>query len=124
MDMDIAAVFSKMPGGYDLYEAVEAALLGRFPEVEIEVRKTQISFRERYIFGTASLPIRKIKSAPERYIIVSFGLSHRVVDPRIFEAVEAYPNRWTHHVLVSDAEQVDGQLMDWLAEAREFALTK
>lgn len=57
-------------------------------------------------------------------LLVTFGLSHRVEDPRIAVAVEPYPNRWTHHVLISESDQIDAQLMAWLEEARTFARSK
>ena len=39
-------------------------------------------------------------------------------------AVEPYPNRWTHHVVVSRLEELDEELMDWLREAYDFAQNK
>ena len=39
-------------------------------------------------------------------------------------AVEAYPNRWTHHLLLTEPEQVDRELMDWIGEAYRFAMVK
>ena len=45
-------------------------------------------------------------------------------DPRIAVAVEPYPRRWTHHVLLSRPEEVDGQLLDWLREAYVFSQCK
>ena len=44
--------------------------------------------------------------------------------PRIWQAVEPYPNRWTHHVLVSDESQLDGELLGWVKEAAAFAAVK
>ena len=55
---------------------------------------------------------------------MTFGLSRRGEDPRIAVAVEPYPNRWTHHVLISESGQIDAQLMAWLEEARTFARSK
>ena len=45
-------------------------------------------------------------------------------DPRIAVAVEPYPNRWTHHVLVSRPEEVDEKLLSWLQEAYTFSECK
>ena len=56
--------------------------------------------------------------------MVTFGLGSRVEDPRIAVAVEPYPRRWTHHVLLSQPEEVDGQLLDWLREAYVFSQCK
>ena len=43
----------------------------------------------------------------------------------LFAAVSLpYPRRWTHHVLLSRPEEVDGQLLDWLREAYVFSQCK
>ena len=41
-----------------------------------------------------------------------------------FAAAEPCPRRWTHHVIVSQAGQLDGELMGWLQEAHDFARMK
>ena len=43
---------------------------------------------------------------------------------RIDIATEPYPNRWTHHVLVSSLDEIDEELMGWLKEAAVFASVK
>ena len=96
----------------------------RFPEVAVKVQKSQISFYHRHLFAAASLPLRRRKEWPKESILVTFGLSHRLPSPRIAVAVEPYPNRWTHHVVVAREEEIDGELLDWLAEAYDFAAAK
>ena len=39
-------------------------------------------------------------------------------------SVEPYPGRWTNHILVTRPEELDGELMEWLREAQDFALSK
>ena len=56
--------------------------------------------------------------------MVTFGLEHRVDSSRIAVAIEPYPNRWTHHVIVQSADEIDDKLMGWIREAYEFALVK
>jgi len=34
---------------------------------------------------------------------------------------EPYPGRWTHHVNVSSANEIDEELISWLAAAQNFA---
>ena len=94
------------------------------PEASVKVQKSQISFYDRHLFAAASIPLRRKKNWPNTCLLVTFGLSHRVEDPRISVAVEPYPNRWTHHVLISESDQIDAQLMAWLEEARTFARSK
>lgn len=114
--------FNAKPKALPLYAALAKCMLAAFPNATIEVKKTQITFREGYGFAFVSL--RKMKGCPEVFIVVSFGLSHRLDSPRIHIVVEPYPNRWTHHVIVADMEEIDGELMGWLKETRNFALVK
>ena len=71
-----------------------------------------------------ALPAKRMKGCPEVFMIVSFSLSHRLESPRIALAVESYPGRWTHHMIISEMGQIDDELLDWLREAHDFALTK
>ncbi|MGM9676290.1 MAG: DUF5655 domain-containing protein [Butyricicoccus sp.] len=54
-------------------------------------------------------------------MVVTFGLNHSVDAARIAVKTEPYPNRWTHHVLVSSPEGIDEELMNWVREAYVFA---
>lgn len=108
-----------------LYERFEEKVLSGISDVNIRVQKTQISFSNKRLFACVSfLPVRKAKDRPKSYIVVTFGLSHRVESPRIDVATEPYPNRWTHHVLISEPEEIDDELMAWVKEAGEFAENK
>ena len=125
MNADILFFFDKLPAALPLYKAFERQVLAEVDGVRIKVQKTQISFANRRNFAFASLlPVRKAVNRPEAYITVTFGLAHRVDSPRIDAAVEPYPNRWTHHVLVASAEEIDGELMGWVKEAAAFSRGK
>ena len=122
MTPDELLFFDAMPGALPLYEALRNRLLAQCPDTALKVQKSQITFRARYGFAFVSL--RRMKGCPEVFLILSFGLSHRLDSPRIAVAVEPYPNRWTHHVILSEVGHLDSELMDWLQEAHDFALTK
>lgn len=122
MTSDELFFFDSMPDALPLYAALSEKLLAAFRNFAVEVKKTQITFREKYGFAFVSL--RRVKGCPKVFILLSFGLSHRLASPRIAISVEPYPNRWTHHVIVQRAEEIDGELMGWLQEAHRFALTK
>lgn len=108
-----------------LYEIFEKKVLSEIADVNIKVQKTQITFSNRRVFACVSfLPVRKKKDRPDSYIVVTFGLGHRVESLRIDAAVEPYPNRWTHHVLISEPEELDEELMEWVREAGKFAANK
>ena len=121
---DILFFFDGKPLELALYETLFRHLELEFPDASVRVQKSQISFYGRHLFGAASLPVRRKKSWPEHCIVVTVGLSHRLDSPRVAVATEPYPGRWTHHILISDEVQIDGELLGWLREAWEFAESK
>ena len=122
MSTDELMFFASMPAALPLYETLRRKLLAAFDDVTVKVQKTQITFKARYGFAFVSL--RRMKGCPEVFILVSFGLGHRLDSPRIAVAVEPYPNRWTHHVIVGSEEALDDELMTWLRQAHDFAQSK
>ena len=93
--------------------------------MRIKAQKSQISFYKRHLFGCVSfLRVKKKKELPDPYLVVTFGLEHPVESPRIAVATEPYPNRWTHHLILSRPEEVDDELMAWLKEAADFSAQK
>ena len=125
MDAEILYFFNKHMDALPLYQRLEALILEQIPDVRIKVSKTQIGFFNKRGFAFVSFnPCRRAKERPETWMTVTFGLAFRVDDPRIDVATEPYPNRWTHHVTVSRAEDVDGQLLGWIREAAAFSASK
>ncbi len=113
-----------MPRALPLYEAFAGKVRSEFGDVSVKVQKTQIAFSNKRNFAFAWLPIRSIKGRPEVYIIVSFGLGHRLEDKRIEEAAQPCQNRWTHHVIIRSESDIDEQLMGWIRQAYAFSLAK
>ena len=117
--------FNEHPAALPLYETFIGRLLAEIDNVTIKVQKTQISFSNKYNFAFVSfLPVRKAKERPKIYITISFGLRYRKESPRIDAASEPYPNRWTHHMLISSADEIDNELMEWIKEAAAFSAGK
>ena len=107
-----------------LYEALRERILSEIPQVRIEVKKTQISFFCRRMFAAASFaPVRRAAERPDPFLTVTFGLPAPLKSSRI-AAAEAAPRRWTHHVLIGTAEEIDEELMSWLREAAAFSALK
>ena len=121
---DAGMFFDGHPAELALYEALFRRMDGAFPEGTVKVQKSQISFYGRHLFGAASIPVRRKKDWPPDCLMVTFGLEHRADSPRIAVATEPYPNRWTHHLLLTDPAEIDRQLLDWLQEAYWFAENK
>lgn len=109
--------FAGKPEALALYETFRNCVLTEFPKAQVKVQKTQITFSERYGFAFVSHPRRKRDTG----MLVSFGLCRRQESPRIQCASEPYPDRWTHHVPVRTAKELDQELMGWIREAHWFA---
>ena len=125
MTLDEIMFFDGHLAALPLYEKLKGSILAVAPEVRIEVKKTQISFFTKHMFAAASFtPVRKAKERPEPFLTVTFGLPYQVTSGRIDAAAEPYPGRWTHHVMIGSAENVDAELMGWIREAAAFSSGK
>lgn len=117
--------FDGQPDALRLYEIFRDRVQEEIGEVKIRVQKTQITFSNRHVFACVSqLRVGKKRDLPPVYIVVTFGLDHPLESPRVDGMTEPYPNRWTHHIVIAEPEDVDGELMEWIREAYQFALEK
>lgn len=116
--------FNDWPDMLPLYEQMMVGIRKTHPDVTVKVCKTQIGIVGKYVFAAASLPWRRVKGWPERYLLVTFMLREKAASPRIRQAAEPYPGRWTHHVPVAGMEEIDEELMGWLEEAYRFSTAK
>lgn len=123
-DNDVLFFFDRHPRELALYEAFFALLEGAFPGASVKVQKSQVSFYGRHLFAAVSLPVRRKKGWPEEAILITLGLPYRCGSERIAVAVEPYPGRWSHHILVSRGEELDGELMGWVRESWAFSESK
>lgn len=125
MDEAILHFFNQMPAALPLYEQFERRIFAELEGVTVKVQKTQIAFVNRHLFACVSFArVRKKKDCPNPYLVITFGLDRKVESPWIDVATEPYPNRWTHHLLISKAEEIDGELIAWVKEAAAFAAYK
>lgn len=125
MDEKVLFFFDRHPDALPLYEKLEGQLLSELENVAVKVQATQISFYNRHMFACVSFArVRKKRELPETYIVVTFGLDREIKSPRIAVAASPYPNRWTHHVLISHPDEIDDELMAWLRMASDFSASK
>ena len=125
MDNDILFFFGEHMDALPIYERLEEWILAQIPDVKIKVAKTQITFANKRGFAFVSFyPCRRAKDRPAVWMTVTFGLGYRKESPRIDVATEAYPGRWTHHVMVGTPDEIDEELLGWIQEAAEFAAVK
>lgn len=117
---DVLFFFDGRPRELALYERLAEALLSRFPEAGVRVRKTQIGFYDGGLFACASLtPVRPKAQRPDRFITVTFGLDFPLEDPRAL-AVAVSSRRWTHHVILGSEADIDDTLLGWIAQSHAF----
>ena len=125
MDRNTLFFFNQHPEAIPLYTAFEERLLAELEGVVIQPQKSQITLKNRRVFGAVSfLKARKAKARPDPYITVTLGLNRREGSPRIDQASEPYPGRWTHHLVIGSVEEIDAELMAWVREAYDFAAAK
>ena len=105
-------------------EARRAELLSRWPNTELRPRRTQTGFAERYIYAVASPGTRRIKGAPEHYVLLSVVLPEPSGSARVAVIAEASPHRFTHHIVIGSSEDMDGEAMGLAALSHAFALER
>jgi len=115
MNGDILQFFDGQPQALALYLKLEEALAQRVPGLTVRAAATQISFYARLMFACVSLPRKKAERGGLR---LSFVQPAPLDSPRIEQAVFIRPGVYTHHLLLTKAEQIDGELLGWLDAAR------
>ena len=100
MTAEALAFLGAQPERTAIFEAVEAAV-AELGESAVEVKRSQISWKAPRLFAALSLPLRVGRHWPEGALVLTFGLGRRLEHPRIFQAAEPYPGRWTHHVVLT-----------------------
>nr|WP_321302700.1 DUF5655 domain-containing protein [uncultured Trichococcus sp.] len=61
---------------------------------------------------------------PLHSLVLSFGCGRRIVHEQIVEAIEPYPGRWTHHVIIAEEADLTAAVDAWLREAYRFSETR
>ena len=80
---------------------------------ELRVTKSQIAFRRRVVFAWAWLPARYLRghAAP---LVLTLSFRHRDASLRWKEIVEPAPGRFTHHLELYAATDIDDEVRGWL----------
>ena len=124
-DTDTLMFFDGHPKALPLYLALEERLYETFPQVNKRVQKTQITFSNRHVFACVSFArVKRKAELPESYLVLTLGLPGPLESDRVAVRVEPYPNRWTHHIVVSAPEELDRELFSWIEAAYAFADAK
>ena len=125
MDLNTILFFDKHPDALTLYEAFTYAVTTMYPDTEIRVQKTQISFYDVHMFACVSFTrVKKKKELPDPYLVITLGMPYPLESPRVAVKTEPYPGRWTTHIVVGEVGDIDDELLSWVREAHDFAKNK
>ncbi len=121
-DLDTLMFFDGHRKALDLFQDFETLLHNAFPNVNKRVMKTQITFYNRHVFACVSFTrVKRKRELPDGYMVITLGLPGPLYSDRVAVQTEPYPGRWTHHIVVSRAEELDEELLSWISEAYAFA---
>ena len=122
---DTMFFFDRHQAVYPLYACFQEKLLARFPESQIKVQKSQISYYNRHLYACVSfLKVKKKAELPEDYFVLTLGLSAPLESDRVAVKTEPYPGRWTTHFVISSPADLDEELFNWIEQAYNFAQGK
>lgn len=108
------------PLARSLFDVVRTAVesLG---EVEMRVTKSQVAFWRSHPFAWAWIPRQYLHQDDLAPLVMSVDLRRRDESPRWKQVVEPRPGRFTHHLELYSADQIDDEVRAWLREAWESA---
>jgi hypothetical protein len=113
--MELDEFFAGCEESKRIFEALHRAI-GALGPAQLRVTKSQVAFRRRRAFAFAWMPGRYLrgKHAP---LVLTLSLQRRDASSRWKEIVEPAPGRFTHHLELYSAADVDGEVSAWLREA-------
>lgn len=115
MDADVDRFFDGFPASKCLFDVLCMAMSTIQP-TQLRVTKSQIAFRHRKAFAWVWIPAKHLrrKAAP---LVLTVGFRLRHPSPRWKEIVEPYPGRFTHHLELYSADDIDAEVVGWLQSA-------
>lgn len=113
--MTLDEFFARHEEARQLFDALRAAVDALGP-AEVRVTRSQVAFRRRRAFAWAWMPGAYLRG-PVAPLVLTVALRRRDPSPRWKEVVEPYPGRFTHHLELRSAEEIDGEVRAWLEEA-------
>ncbi len=98
-----------------LFEVVRRAV-DEIGAAELRVTKSQVAFRRRKPFAWVWIPSQYLHRTAVP-LVLTLGFRYRHASPRWKSIVEPYPGRFTHHLELYAAVEVDKEVRRWLQEA-------
>ena len=109
------AFFEGAPAARLVFERLRTLVEGLGP-CTFRVTRSQVALRRRRGFAYLWIPGRYL-SRPQAPVVLSIALDHALDSPRFKEVVEPSPGHWMHHLEVHDPDDLDAEVVGWLAES-------
>ena len=104
-----------------IFDALRLAIAGiGQAQIQLRVTKSQVAFRRRRPFAWAWMPGMYLH-APCPPLVLTVALRRRDPSPRWKQVVEPAAGRFTHHLELNSAAEIDVEVLAWLREAWEQA---
>lgn len=117
--LSVEQFFAEEPLGTQVYDALVRVVDDLGPAT-VRVTKSQVAFRRRTGFCWVWLPGMYLRR-PGAQVVMSLALGHEDTSPRWKQVTQVGDRRWMHHLEVRSADDVDGELVTWLAAAYALA---
>ncbi len=111
----VETFFAGQPEALQLFAAVAAAM-GEFGPVELRITRSQVAFVRDRAFAWVWMPGKYLrrKAAP---LVLTFSFHRRDASLRWKEIVQTTSRRYTHHLELYAAGDIDDEVRTWLKEA-------
>ena len=118
--MTLDEFFSGYEESRPIFDALREAIEALGP-VEVRVTKSQVAFWRAKAFAWAWVPDRYLRGrhAP---LVLTLPFTERDASPRWKQIVEPAPGRFTHHLELCAASEIDDEVRCWLRKAWEAAV--
>jgi hypothetical protein len=117
--MTLDEFFSGYGESRRIFDALHDAIAALGP-VEVRVTKSQVAFRRRKAFAWAWVPEKYLRRALAP-LVLTLSFPKRNRSPRWKQIVEPAPGRFTHHLELRAASEIDPKVRLWLREAWDAA---
>jgi len=110
--------FAGHPVERELWLILAEKVRAEFPAVEFREAKTQIGVAEGRTFAAVSLPRARDMGAGQGAILLSLSLACPDAGPRVAACVLVSANRYTCHIPIRSAAEIDEELLNYIRMAR------
>ena len=108
------AFFAGKPEAWALFEALRSRVLARWPDTGLRVMKTCIAFDDPKPYLYVSFPPRKHMAG----LWLSISLRETMTHPKISMLVPVSKARYTAHIHLAGAEEIDEALLALIDQSR------